>query len=144
MLQTDDNVCKLNHLLSYYNWAASWQNKQNDCAPSEDSDQPAPTLSRVFAVHIKKAWVLSFPMSAQRRLRWSNWANAQADLSLRWANSHSVGFAVRRLNLISVKGMRSGKWINMKIMKSRVAWWSRLNHFRQTSLALLLSYKPEL
>ena len=34
------------------NWAASWQNQQNDCAPSEDSDQPGhqPSLIRVFAV----------------------------------------------------------------------------------------------
>ena len=34
------------------NWAASWQNQQSDCAPSEDSDQPGhpPSLIRVFAV----------------------------------------------------------------------------------------------
>ena len=33
-------------------WAASWQNQQSDCAPSEDSDQPGhpPSLIRVFAV----------------------------------------------------------------------------------------------
>ena len=33
-------------------WAASWQNQQNDFAPSEDSDQPGhpPSLIRVFAV----------------------------------------------------------------------------------------------
>ena len=33
-------------------WAASWQNQQNDCAHSEDSDQPGhpPSLIRVFAV----------------------------------------------------------------------------------------------
>ena len=51
-------------------------------------DQPRhpPSLIRVFAVRMKKAWVLSYPMSAQRRLR-SDWANAQADLSLRWAQS---------------------------------------------------------
>ena len=32
--------------------AASWQNQQNDCAPSEDSDQPGhpPSLNSVFAV----------------------------------------------------------------------------------------------
>ena len=56
------------------------------CTPSEDSDQPGhpPSLIRVFAVHMKKAWVLSYPLSAQRRL-WSDWADAQADLSLRWA-----------------------------------------------------------
>ena len=40
------------------------------CAASEDSDQPGhpPTLTRVFAVHMKKDWVLSYPMSAQQRL----------------------------------------------------------------------------
>ena len=57
------------------------------CAPSEDSDQPGhpPSLIRVFAVRMKKAWVLSYPLSAQWRL-WSDWADAQADLSLRWAH----------------------------------------------------------
>ena len=28
---------------------------------------------------------------------WSDWADAQADLSLRWAHSHSIGFVVRGL-----------------------------------------------
>ena len=57
------------------------------CAPSKDSDQPGhpPSLSRVFVVRMKKAWVLSYPLSAQRRLC-SDWADAQADLSLRWAH----------------------------------------------------------
>ena len=79
-------------------WAASWQNQQNACAPSEDSDQPGhpPSLIRVFAVRMKKAQALSYPMSAQQRL-WAHWADAQADLSLRWAHSHIVGFVMRRL-----------------------------------------------
>ena len=36
------------------------------CARSEDSDQPGhpPSLIRVFAVRMKKAWVLSYPLSA--------------------------------------------------------------------------------
>ena len=57
------------------------------CAPSEDSDQPGhlPSLIRVFAVRLKKARSLSYPWSAQRRL-WSDWTDAQADLSLRWAH----------------------------------------------------------
>ena len=40
------------------------------CAPSEDSDQPGhpPSLIGVFAVRMKKAWVLNYPLSAQRRL----------------------------------------------------------------------------
>ena len=61
-------------------WAASWQN------------QPAKT-----ELSLKKAWVLSYPLSAQRR-HWSDWADAQADLSLRWAHSHFVGFVTRQLN----------------------------------------------
>ena len=49
-------------------WAATWQNQQNGCAPSEDSDQPGhpPSLIRVFAVRMKKAWALSYPLSAQQ------------------------------------------------------------------------------
>ena len=35
-------------------WAATWQNQQSDCVPSEDSDQPGhpPSLIRVFAVRL--------------------------------------------------------------------------------------------
>ena len=74
-------------------WAATWQNQQTESAPSEDSDQPGhpSSLIRVFAVRMKKAWVLSYKLSAQRRL-WSDWAVAQADLSLRWAQTHFVSF----------------------------------------------------
>ena len=38
------------------NWAASWQNQQNDCAPSEDSDQPGHPSSQIrfFAVRSAK------------------------------------------------------------------------------------------
>ena len=62
-------------LLPKIKWAAIWQNQQNGCAPSEDSDQPGhpPSLIRVFAVRMKKHWVLSYILSAQRRL-WSDWA----------------------------------------------------------------------
>ena len=68
------------------------------CAASRDSNQPGnlPSLIRVFAVCMKKAWVLSYPLSAQLRL-WSDWTDAQADLSFCWAHSHFVGFVVRRL-----------------------------------------------
>ena len=63
------------------------------CAPSEDSDQPRhpPSLISLRCPHI-----LSYPMSAQWRL-WSDWVDAQADLSLHWAHSHFVGFVMRRL-----------------------------------------------
>ena len=59
-------------------WATTWQNQQNECAPSEDSGQPGhpPSLTGVFAVRMKIAWILSYPLSAQRRL-WTDWADAQ-------------------------------------------------------------------
>ena len=58
-----------------------------------------PSLISVFAVRMKKAWVLSYPLSAQRR-HCSDWADAQADLNLRWAHSHFVGFVMSRLTFV--------------------------------------------
>ena len=73
------------------------------CAPSEDCAQLGhlPSLIKVFIVRLKKACVLSYPWSAQRR-HWSDWADSQADLSLRWAHSHFVCFIMRRLKLFLV------------------------------------------
>ena len=86
-------------------WAASWQNQPNGCAPSKDSDQPEhlPSLIRVFAVCMKKAWVLSYPLGTQRRC-WSDWADAQADLSLRRAH---IPLVVLRLFFFLYKEMHS-------------------------------------
>ena len=79
-------------------WAATQRNQQSDCVPSENTDQPGhlPSLIRVFAVRMKEAWALSYPLSAQLRLR-SDWADAQADLSLCWAHTYFVGFVMSRL-----------------------------------------------
>ena len=77
------------------------------CASSEDSDQPGhlSSLIRVFAVRMKKAWVLSHPMSAQRRLI----RLGGCFFSLRWVHSHFVGFFMRRLIfLCSVPSAQSG------------------------------------
>ena len=78
-------------------WAATSLNKQNECAPSEDSAQPghSPSLIRVFDVYMKKSWSLSYLLSAQRRL-WSDWADAQVELRLPWAHTHFVGFVMSR------------------------------------------------
>ena len=56
------------------------------CAPGKDSDQPGhpPSLIRVFAVHLMGSLGPKISSCGQRRLL-SNWADAQADLSLRWA-----------------------------------------------------------
>ena len=68
-------------------------NPTNWCAPSKDTDQPGhpPSLIRVFAVCMKKLWILSYPLSAKQRL-WSDWADGQADLSLCWMH---MSFHVR-------------------------------------------------
>ena len=82
--------------------AASWQNQQSECAPSEDSDRPGhlPSLIRVFAVRIKKAWVLSYPLSAQRSLirlgGCPGWSESSLDahvsmLVLSWGCLFSLG-----------------------------------------------------
>ena len=76
--------------------------------PSEESDQPGhpPSLIRVFAVCMKKAWVLSYSLSAQRR-HWSDWTDAQADLNLRWAQSHFVGLSWGdSFNLLLLNGIQ--------------------------------------
>ena len=92
------------------------------CAPSEDSDQPGhpPSLIRVFAVRIKKAWVLSYPLSAQRRL-WSDWADAQVDLSLRWAHMPFCWFC-------HVASQTVPYWSNSQ--------WTSANHFESVSITI--------
>ena len=58
--------------------AATWQNQQNECASSEDSDQPGhpPSLIRVFAVRSVGSLGPKVSSCGQRRL-WSDWADAK-------------------------------------------------------------------
>ena len=87
------------------------------CAPSEDSDQSGHTpVWSVFAVRIKNGLVLTYTLSAQRRL-WSDWADAQVDLSLCWAHIHFVEFVMRLLNYFQ---NLSGKCLNMVITSVRL------------------------
>ena len=73
-------------------------------APSEDSDQPGhlQSLIRVFAVRMKKPWVLSYPLSAQRRLWW-DWVDAQAEVSLPWAHMSFCWFCHEEAHLPKYK-----------------------------------------
>ena len=74
------------------------------CAPSEDSDRPGylPSLIRVSAVSLKQNCILSYPLSAHRRL-WSDWVDAQADLNLHWAQKSFVGFVMRWLKMLLLR-----------------------------------------
>ena len=82
------------------------------CAPSEHSDKPGhpPSLIRVFAVRMKKVWVPRYPLSAQRRL-WSDWAEAQADLSLRWAHKPFCRFCHALAHLIHIFFYDVSHWV---------------------------------
>ena len=64
------------------------------CAPSEDSNQPAHSRSliRVFVVRVKKLCILGYPKCFQWRF-WSDYVNAQADLSPRWAHMSEGTFS---------------------------------------------------
>ena len=56
-------------------------------ASCEDSDQPGhpPSLIRIFAVRVLGSLGPKLSSGEQRR-RWSDWTDAQADLSLGWAH----------------------------------------------------------
>ena len=98
VLYNAENVLKIQRtfLLKAYEQPCGKTNKMSVRPAKTDQPGHLPNLIRVFAVRMKKAWVLSYPLSAQRRL-WSDWVDAQADLSLRWVLSHFVGFVMRRL-----------------------------------------------
>ena len=100
-------------------WATTWQNQQNECASSEDSDQPGhpSSLIRVFAVSMKKAWVLSFPFKRTAKtlirqsgcpgwsesllgaqsLCWFSHVVAQMWISKRWPTKQTVPFTTSEI-----------------------------------------------
>ena len=64
----------------------SWHDKTNKMSVRPAKTQISLGIHPVWSVFIvcmKKAWVFSYPLSTQHRL-WSDWADAQADLTLRW------------------------------------------------------------
>ena len=66
--------------------------------PNEDFDQPAlsRSLIKVFIFRMKKLCILGYPKCDQWRF-WSHWANAQANLNLRWAHMSDGTFSDLRL-----------------------------------------------
>ena len=78
-------------------WASSWQNQQSDCAPSED--QISLGIRPVWSESSLSAWrnLGSLATHQAHSKDWSDCADAQADLSLRWVHSHFVGFVMSQL-----------------------------------------------
>ena len=96
LLCLSENLGSVRYFSNLIIRAVTWQNQQNACVPSEDSDQPGhpPSLIRISAVCMKKACILSYPLSASERL-WSVWVDAQADLSHHRTHIHFVGVSHR-------------------------------------------------
>ena len=83
-------------------WPVTWQNQQNECVPSEDSDQPGHLPSLIDAQADQSSlctqWVTKDPRFLHADSEdWSDWADAQADLSLCWEHTHFVGFVMSQL-----------------------------------------------
>ena len=98
-----------------------WHDKSNKVSVHTAKDQPGhpPSLIRVFAVRLKKPWVLSYPLSAQRR-PWSDWADAQVDPSLHWAHTQFVGFVMRQLILSPVTVYKCSIYMYVPVWGSRM------------------------
>ena len=94
-------------------WAATWQNQQNGYGPAKT--QISLGIRPVWSKSSLSAWrklgsLITLwahsedsdqPGHPQRRL-WSDWADAQADLSLRWAHTHFAGFVMSWLILMGI------------------------------------------
>ena len=84
------------------------------CMPSEDTEQPGhpPSLIRAFAVRMEKPWVLGCPWSAQLRL-WSDWADAQADLSLCWTHMSFCWFCRALTHLTNLQTIHQNLFVTL-------------------------------
>ena len=129
MLKTTDHQCSQVHvgifqitpLIFYLTGFASckWNEPHHDktsnmaCASSKDSDQPGhpPSLIRIFAVCLKKAWVLSYPLSAQRRL-------TNLGRCLGWSESslgaHAISLVLSKCGSDNISGIYVRKWVLKK------------------------------
>ena len=91
-------------------WAASWQNQQNDCAHSENSDQLGhpPRLIRAFAVRSLGSYRPKLSSCGQRRF-WSDWADPWAHMPFCWFCNEAAQFLL--LFALPVISFKATKWI---------------------------------
>ena len=88
-------ICKETQI---YNKMSLLRTKQNGCAPNDDSDQPGhpSNLIRICPQSVAKNPRFLYTDSEDLL----DWANAQADLSLRLVHSHFAGFVMRWLKQV--------------------------------------------
>ena len=78
-----------------------WHDKTNEMGVRTAKTQISLGISPVWSVFAVRSMGHKVSSCRQQRL-WSDWADAQADPSLRWAHSHIVGFVMSRLIYIYI------------------------------------------
>ena len=114
--------------------ATSWQNQQNDlCAQRRLRSVWAspPSLIRVFAVCSLGSRGPTLSSSGQWRL-WSDWADAQADLSLRWAHRPFCWFCHKAAQRFLYSDIHTWPHIH----HTRQGRWRNIHHWMYTPCAL--------
>ena len=113
-------------------WAAAWQNKQNDIHPT--------SLIGVFAVRLKKTWVLIYPMSTQwRQIRLGGcpgWSQSSLDaqvilLVLSWCGLFNNQFP-RQVIPLSRKEDFNRYWKSQEEPQSQIAANLRHQEYEQS------------
>ena len=107
-----------------------------------------PSLISVFAVCIKRPWVLGYSFSAKWRL-WSDWVDAQADLSLRFTG-HFVGFVMLWLkpsyHLQAGFGFLrcgpSARWFLFEICFQSTTWENGCSGIKLISYYYFMTFSP--
>ena len=82
-------------------WASTWQNQQRDIIMCPAKTHLRLGICPVWSESSLSAWRNIGSLATHRRLDWSDWADAQADLSLRWAHMSCCFFVVLQLILQS-------------------------------------------
>ena len=84
-------------------WAVTWQTNKMTVRPAKT--QISLGIRPVWSESSLSAWRKpgSFATHSAHSKGWSDWADAQADLSLCWAHSHFVGFVLSRLSLYGIQ-----------------------------------------
>ena len=105
-------VC-LSHGRMYFLYMSRLMSKEYGmCAQRRQISLGICQVWSVFDVRMKKRWDLGYSVSAQRRL-WSDWADAQPDLSLRWAQMLFSWFCHEAAQLCkSSSGPNNGKVVS--------------------------------
>ena len=95
--------CPLSHSLSFFGshffTCEPQHDKTNNVAVRPANTQISLGIRPVWSVSSLSAWrkLGSFATHWAHSEYWPDWADAKADLSLRWAHSHFVGFFMSRL-----------------------------------------------